>query len=128
MKKSIITFLCLALTMLPCYSRYISVNDIVEAANISSYMVNIYYGTTNEQITPVGSVDATLAQILQSSAEKIVVFVDEEPEKGWEHNCSYYYAAKTDINGQVPYYKVSARVPLDYDFPAIQEAAILCRS
>ena len=128
MKKSIITFLCLALTMLPCYSRNVYVEDVINAANIPTNIGNIYHGTTTDQIIPVGSVDATLAQILQSSAEKIVVFVDEEPEKGWEHNCSYYYAAKTDINGQVPYYKVSARVPLDYDFLTIQEAAILCRS
>lgn len=96
MKKVIFTCLSLLLTVLPCYSRYISVEDVVEAANIPSYGVNIYYGTTTDQITPVGSVNATLAQILQSSAEKLVVFVDEEPEKGWEHNCSYYYAATTN--------------------------------
>lgn len=125
MKKSIITFLCLALTMLPCYSRNVYVEDVINAANIPTNIGNIYHGTTTDQIIPVGSVDATLAQILQSSAEKIVVFVDEEPEKGWEHNCSYYYAAKTDINGQVPYYKVSARVPLDYDLTEY-EVSVSC--
>lgn len=116
MKKVIITCLFLLLVMLPCYSTVVSVEDLVVAANIPTSGVNIYYGTTTEQITPVGSVNPTLAQILQSSTEKLVVFVDEEPEKGWEHNCSYYYAATTDINGQVPYYKVSAKVPRsDYD-------------
>lgn len=59
MKKVIITCLSLLLVMLPCYSTVVSVEDLVVAANIPTSGVNIYYGTTTEQITPVGSVNPT---------------------------------------------------------------------
>lgn len=36
---------------------------------------NLYYGT---------------------NATMHIFFVDEEPQKGWEHNCSYYYVNKTE--------------------------------
>lgn len=121
MKKYLLFILLCLLSNLSGYAANISAEDLLEATGISTYGMNIYYGFTTDQITPVGTVDATLAQILQSTESKLVLFVDEEPEKGWEHNCSYYYAATYTINGQIPYYKVSSKIPSeDYELTELE--------
>lgn len=114
--KKLILCLTLLLTSLSNYAQICHIEDFVDAIGISTSGVNIFYGFTTEYITPTSPVNPTLARILQSEQQKIVLFVDEEPEKGWEHKCSYYYTSMTTINGQIFYYKVSATVPRgDYD-------------
>lgn len=40
-----------------------------------------------------------------------LVFVDLEPQKGWEHRCSYYYVSKQQSGSTITYRKVDARIP-----------------
>lgn len=86
MKHHLLLCLFTLLTCLPVFSRTVTVEDVVAAAGISENGTNIYWGTTTESITPSGYVPIEFRNILMSNQQKIVVFVDEEPSKGWEHN------------------------------------------
>lgn len=113
MKHHLLLCLFTLLTCLPVFSRTVTVEDVVAAAGISENGTNIYWGTTTESITPSGYVPIEFRNILMSNQQKIVVFVDEEPSKGWEHDCSYYYAPSYTTGASLPYYKVSAKMPRD---------------
>lgn len=120
MKKNLIlsiAFIIVA-TLSHAQIHYVTLDEAFAATNIDETSgIETYFGITSDIITPATPVSNTyLANVLASTVDKWVIYVDEEPGKNWSHNCSYYYIPKTvPVNSAIPAYRQTARMPI-YDY------------
>lgn len=97
------------------FTHTVTVEEVLSTIGLnpdSLTNVDFYCGTTTARVIEGIMAPSNIRNLLLSNREKIVIFVDEEPQKGWEHNCSYYYAPKQIfMTNDIPYFKVSSKSP-----------------
>lgn len=104
--------------------RYLTDADVLSIAmadySPSNTNYALFVGNTNEKFTNTNN---TLFNYLQNGTpHNAVVYIDEEPDKGWDHSCVFYYIPRYvpssyTNNSGIPFYRVDASRPRgDYTF------------
>lgn len=125
MKKTIIAFLLIIMGQAQICAKTEMVNITMQRAytvlqgiyGSSIDSMNVYVRTSYEVIN-LPSIPSYMSNymyhVLETGAPRYVFFVDEEPMKGWEHNCACYQIPKFIPYAGYPvsdYYKVEMNMP-----------------
>ena len=91
-------------------SREITLNELLDSVKTHYPDTNavVFHQYTINEILYADSASTQIPSQFLTNEEKLLIFVDEEPNKNWGHNCSYYYCPKyiTD-NESLPIFSIS---------------------